>query len=110
MMVVLTLSNLYFVISGILFWASDFFQAVLKETPGAVTLYFALTALTGPTLGALCSSPVLAWVGGFTAPSAQPTCLLLTFLALLSRAEYTFTRRSYKVIWTAERREREREK
>ena len=81
MLIVLTMANLFYVISGILFWASDYFKDVLHEKQGTVTLCFAVTALTAPILGALCSAPVLGWAGGFSSPYAQPVCLFLSVLA-----------------------------
>ena len=53
----LSLSVLYFVITGIQFWISDYFIVVLGVAQEKVFVYFSVSCITGPTMGVM--------VGGF---------------------------------------------
>jgi len=59
------ISVLFFIISGVLFWSTDYFVDVLLVPKSDVTLLFALTTLSSPISGALASQPILAKIGSF---------------------------------------------
>lgn len=49
----LSLSSLFFVITGIQFWISDYFRIILKIDQQTVFLAYSIAALTAPTIGVL---------------------------------------------------------
>jgi MFS transporter, Spinster family, sphingosine-1-phosphate transporter len=55
MLAVLITSVMFYIISGILFWSTDYFVDVLLVPKANVTILFALTSLTSPISGALAS-------------------------------------------------------
>ena len=54
---------LFYVISGILFWTTDYFLEVLLEPKSNVTVAFGLTSITGPVFGAIASIPLEMKIG-----------------------------------------------
>jgi len=70
---------LFYVISGILFWSTDYFIDVLGENKSDVTLAFGLTSITAPVLGAISSIPLEMYVG-FKGNYTLPACLLIAIV------------------------------
>jgi len=70
---------LFYVISGILFWSTDYFIDILKEEKSDVTIAFGLTSITGPVLGAIASIPLEMKIG-FKSKYTQPACILVALL------------------------------
>ena len=56
---------MFYMVSGILFWASDYMRTVINEPKDSVTLYFGIVSLSSPVLGAVASVPVVNYVGGY---------------------------------------------
>ena len=67
---------LFFVISGILFWSTDYFTEVIGTTKDEVTIAFGLTSITGPVFGAISSIPLEKKIG-FKSNFTLPACLLI---------------------------------
>jgi len=70
---------LFFVISGILFWSTDYFIDVLNEKKSDVTIAFGLTSITGPVLGAISSIPLEMYVG-FKSDYTLPACFFIAII------------------------------
>lgn len=51
--VMLSISTLYFVVTGLQYWISDYMINVLKLRPAMVFLSFGISSITAPTLGVL---------------------------------------------------------
>lgn len=66
MFVMLATSIMFYYVSGILFWASDYLRFVLDCDKDNVTIYFALTSITSPVSGSLLSYPIVNLLGGYT--------------------------------------------
>jgi hypothetical protein len=49
----LTVSSIYFVVTGIQFWISNYFMSYLKASPTEVYLAYSFTSVTAPTLGVI---------------------------------------------------------
>ena len=67
---------LFYVISGILFWATDYFIDVIGANKDEVTIAFGVTSITAPVLGAIASIPVETKIG-YTSKYTLPFCLVL---------------------------------
>jgi hypothetical protein len=48
-----TISLLYFVVTGVQFWASDYLIKVIKADRKLVFISFSAVSITGPTLGVI---------------------------------------------------------
>jgi sugar phosphate permease len=75
--IVLSLTGLFFVISGIQYWASHYLQNVLGVSGSDTFKYFMGTCITSPLLGAIFSGYLSNKVGGYN--SRYP--LIFAFLA-----------------------------
>jgi len=61
----MALSVLFFVISGIQMWVSDYLGEVLEVPQATVVLAFAVGCVTAPVLGAVLSGVVVSGFGGY---------------------------------------------
>ncbi len=86
----LAISSLYFVITGIQFWISDYLRTVLGQEKDKVFMSFALISITGPTSGVVIGGTILDRLGGYTGKSALDFCLVCGTLASLSALPVPF--------------------
>ena len=49
----LAISSLYFVVTGIQFWGTDYFRNVMHQEKDIVFLTYSAVSISGPTLGVL---------------------------------------------------------
>jgi MFS transporter, Spinster family, sphingosine-1-phosphate transporter len=73
----LATSLMFYMVSGILFWCSDYLRTVLNEPKDNVTLYFAIVSLTSPVMGAVASFSVVNYVGGYRNHKVLPACFCI---------------------------------
>ena len=81
--VALTLSGLFFIITGVQYWLSDYLQVVLNVPSDFVYYYFAFTCLSAPLLGVSIGGIVIGSVGGYNDPRAYLICLATGACGLL---------------------------
>jgi len=86
----LAISTLYFVITGIQFWISDYMRIVLGQQKEKVFFAFAVISITGPTLGVVVGGTILDKIGGYTGKDSLNFCLLFGALASLSAIPVPF--------------------
>lgn len=55
----LALALLYFIITGIQFWITDYLQSVLQIEPTRVFPFFSFTCVTAPTLGVVVGGSII---------------------------------------------------
>ena len=72
-------SILFFVISGIQFWASDYMRLVLKMPEEIVFPAFSLITLTAPTLGVIVGGGMTHIFGGYNHPNAIKLIMYVGF-------------------------------
>jgi MFS family permease len=72
---VLVVSNLYFVLSGIQYWISDYIVVILRLSEADAHIYFASVSITAPILGAIVSGFVGSKIGGHESPYTIPICI-----------------------------------
>lgn len=61
----ISLTFLYFIITGIQFWVSDYLIIVLKAKKETVFITFAIVSITGPVLGIVIGGNVTTALGGY---------------------------------------------
>lgn len=66
-----TLCALYFVVTGIQFWATEFFLTAFESTLEEVLVAFTIVAATGPTLGLVFGGFAVSWMGGYLTKTGQ---------------------------------------
>jgi MFS transporter, Spinster family, sphingosine-1-phosphate transporter len=76
----LATSILFFVISGIQFWASDYMRLVLKIPEEIVFPAFSIITLTGPTLGCIIGGGLTHMFGGYNHPNTIKLILYVGFV------------------------------
>lgn len=86
----LALTLLYYIISAIQYWISDYMITVLKQEEAVVFVCFAFISITGPILGIVVGGNVGTKLGGFnTRRSMRMTCALAP-LAIFSAVPIPF--------------------
>ena len=80
----LGISCMYFVVTGIQFWISDYMQEVMNIPSNRVYIIFALVCISAPTSGVLLGGFFIQYLGGYTNKKALDACFKITLLALLS--------------------------
>lgn len=90
MLSTLSLTALFFVISGIQYWITNYFVQVLDVNERDTNIYFALTCITSPILGALASGKISHSFGGYESPKAIPTCIFYGLIAIAASLPFPF--------------------
>lgn len=79
--VMLSISCLLFIITGIQFWISDYMQIVLKVDPKKVFITFAVVCITAPVFGVMAGGYFIQKLGGYTNRRALDACFKISILA-----------------------------
>ncbi|EGR29914.1 major facilitator superfamily protein, putative [Ichthyophthirius multifiliis] len=72
----LTLTALYFVVTGIQFWMSDYMRIVLKIDQALVYTSFSIISLTAPAFGVIIGGIALHQAGGYNGKYVLSICML----------------------------------
>ena len=102
MLLVMSIASLYFVLSGLQFWATAYLNEVMGAPLSQVFTYFVIICLTAPTLGILTSIVLFNCIGGYTSKYALSLLLLfsaLTVLACLPVPVTVTASATYGLIW-----------
>ncbi|KAL4500428.1 hypothetical protein ABPG72_003379 [Tetrahymena utriculariae] len=92
-----TLASLYFVVTGIQFWISDYMRTILFVDQKTVYTAFSLISITAPIFGVLMGGIALEKVGGYAGKNAINLCLFNGVLASCCAIPIPFTNR-YEVV------------
>ena len=65
MVLCLALTFLYFIITGIQYWVSDYLITELKVEQEVVFVTFSIISITGPVLGVVIGGNVTTFLGGY---------------------------------------------
>lgn len=76
MCIVLSMSALYFVVSGVQFWLTQYTNLVLKVDLETVNKFFTVTCLTAPLSGVLLGILIFNCIGGYATSRALDLVLL----------------------------------
>jgi hypothetical protein len=74
-------ASLFFIITAIQFWASDYLRLVLKIEDNIVFISFSVCCITGPTTGVLFGGLTVHKIGGYESKYTLLICLLFAILA-----------------------------
>lgn len=80
----LSLTCLYFVVTGLQFWVSDYWRSVLGVEKETVFLVFSMITCTGPTLGVILGGLILDKLGGYTGKHAVDFILVSGLMSSIS--------------------------
>lgn len=75
-----SLTGLYFIITGIQYWVSDYLITELGQDESVVFITFAIISITGPVLGVVVGGNVTTALGGYNSEKAlNLTCIIAVF-------------------------------
>lgn len=78
----ITISNLFFVVTGIQYWITYYLQTVIGAKKNDVFILYSCASITGPTLGVLIGGLVITkCVGGYTNRKALNVCFFMALCA-----------------------------
>lgn len=83
LLTMMTISVIYFVVTGIQFWISDYMITALGASQGIVFTLFSLISITAPTTGVFFGGYISDRLGGYTGEKALEFCLTFALLASL---------------------------
>ena len=101
-LLVLTISSLYFVVSGLQFWITTYMTTVYGVAQNEVFTYFIVTCLSAPALGVLLSIFLFNCIGGYNSKYAFGLCLFFGLSAVLVSIPVPFATSSwavYSLMW-----------
>jgi MFS family permease len=94
---VMAISTLYFITTGIQYWISDYLQVVL-DIPAEETFYFySFTCLTAPMMGLITSGIVFSYIGGYNSPKAFLLLFMAGLVSLVVSLPAPFANRRYTI-------------
>ena len=65
-LLIIGLSTLFFIITGVQYWGSDYMITELKQDEGIVFIAYAVISITGPVLGVVVGGTITTKLGGYT--------------------------------------------
>ena len=80
---VLSTSGLYFIVTGIQYWITQYMQVVLGASAELAMAYFVVLCFTGPIVGCIVGGLVTSWVGGYNSTKGQIVQCFGGILAML---------------------------
>ena len=82
MVLCLALTFLYFIITGIQYWVSDYLITELKVEQEVVFVTFSIISITGPVLGVVIGGNVTTFLGGYNSKKSLQICLVVALMCL----------------------------
>jgi len=76
----LAIACLFFVVTGLQFWISEYLIVTLVNDRGVVFAAFSIVSITAPTLGVMIGGHVSTSLGGYTGKHALQYCLVVAIL------------------------------
>lgn len=89
-LILFSISFLYFIITGIQYWVSDYLLTVLKVDQETVFTSFGIISITGPVLGVIVGGNVTSYLGGYNSKASLKVANIVSFLCLVSAAPIAF--------------------
>ena len=78
----MSIKFLYWVLTGIQYWFSDYLITELKADPNIVFVTYGVISITGPVIGVLVGGNVISALGGYKSKKALYVTCALAFLCL----------------------------
>ncbi len=68
LLLALSLSGMYFIITGVQFWCTDYIVIVMHMKVSSAYIYFTITCITAPVLGVFIGGVIIQAYGGYNTP------------------------------------------
>lgn len=88
----LALTVLYFVITGIQFWMSDYFITELKVKKETIFFAFGIVSITGPVLGVIVGGKIVSCLGGYNSRKSLYLIIVMAIFACLCAMPISYIR------------------
>ncbi len=75
------ISCMYFVVTGIQFWISDYMREIMNISSSKVYIIFSVVCITAPTSGVLLGGIFIQYLGGYTNKMALNACFKISIIA-----------------------------
>ena len=101
-LLVLTISSLYFVVSGLQFWVTTYMTTVIGVPQSEVFTFYIIICISAPSIGVLLSIFLFNWIGGYNSRYAFALCLLFGLAAVLVSIPVPFATQCstvYTLMW-----------
>ena len=96
------IATLYFIVTGIQYWISEYFQIVLKISADEVYYVFAFICLTAPLMGIILGGFVFSSLGGYSSPKSFLWVLIISVFGSFTGLPTPLVDDKYKIyvlIW-----------
>lgn len=92
--VTLAITSLYYVITGIQYWASDYMKKTLNQEAWLVDIIFPILSISSPVTGVIIGGTITAKLGGYSTKRAIKQTVLFGLFACLSALPIPFVQPS----------------
>ena len=96
-MLCLGITGLYWIITGIQYWISDYLINNIINDERIVFITFGIISVTGPVGGVIVGGNITTRLGGYTSYKSLYACLMFGFVACLSAWPIPFTKDFYVI-------------
>ena len=99
---IFALSSLYFCVTGLQYWGSDYMDRVLGiESPEKRLLYFSIICFSSPTIGVILGGYMVAYLRGYENKKVYDLCFIFSILTFFNAVISIFCRKIlYFIIFT----------
>jgi MFS family permease len=99
---IFALSSLYFCVTGLQYWGSDYMDRVLGiESPEKRLLYFSIICFSSPTIGVILGGYMVAYLRGYENKRVYDLCFIFSILTFFNAVISIFCRKIlYFIIFT----------
>ena len=98
----LTISCLYFILSGLQFWTTVYLNTVVRAPLSEVYTFYIVTSLTAPLFAVILSVIIFNCAGGYNSRGSLFFCVLFSFLLVVVSIPLPLTthrKTAYGLIW-----------
>ena len=103
LLLVMAISALYFVVSGLQFWITPYLTTVIGVPQSEVYTVYITMCLSAPSLGVVISIVLFNCIGGYNTRAAYLLCLLFGCMALVAAIPLPFASQCpivYSSLWS----------
>lgn len=91
---IFALSCLYFCVTGLQYWGSDYMDRVLGiKSPGKRLLYFSIICFSSPTMGVIIGGYIVTYLRGYENKRCYDLCFILSILTFINALISIYSRR-----------------
>ena len=69
MSMMISISGLIYIVSGLQYWTIDYMTCVLKLDPAIASAFFSVVCFSAPITGTVCGGAIVSYLGGYKAKS-----------------------------------------